>query len=155
MEVKIIGLDKLVGRLSEPIVYQEALRAMHEATSLLHDRIAKYPRRRHGARMEFVSERQRRGFFAKLRSGEITVPYRRTGMLGRSWATRVRPMVGDIHGVVHNLVPYGTYVQGLKQTTMHRVTGWKRLDDVAKRSMRTIKGFFVKALRRAAARMAK
>lgn len=47
-------------------------------------RIAPYPAPRR-QRQAFKTAKQRRGFFAKLRKGKITVPYRRTGQLGSKW----------------------------------------------------------------------
>lgn len=47
-------------------------------------RIAPYPSARR-QKQPFRSAKQRRGFFAKLRKGQITVPYRRSGQLGQKW----------------------------------------------------------------------
>lgn len=47
--------------------------------------LAKYPGQRR-ARQPFRSAKSRRAFFAGLRRGSITVPYRRSGALGRNWS---------------------------------------------------------------------
>lgn len=54
----------------------------------------RYQRRTRGGqfasgRSKFKSQRAQRGFFAKLRSGEISIPYRRTGNLGRSLVFKI------------------------------------------------------------------
>lgn len=43
------------------------------------------------ARQPFRSNQSRRFFFAALRSGQITVPYRRTGALASGWAWQPAP----------------------------------------------------------------
>jgi hypothetical protein len=40
-----------------------------------------------GKKQAFASDKARRFFFAAVKSGRITVPYRRSGALGRDWAT--------------------------------------------------------------------
>jgi hypothetical protein len=77
------------------------------------DRIAQYPpvRRR---KVTFVSDKQRRAFFARLRSGEIEVPYRRgtspgSQTLGRRW--HIRPS-GQINHVLTNDASYAPLVHG-------------------------------------------
>jgi hypothetical protein len=43
------------------------------------------------ARQPFRSDKSRRFFFAALRSGAITVPYRRTGAMGNAWDWQPTP----------------------------------------------------------------
>lgn len=52
--------------------------------------VAPYPTQT-GKAQPFVSAQQRRAFFAKLRSGAISVPYRRQGLIGRSWQVQAQP----------------------------------------------------------------
>lgn len=77
----------------------------------------------------FISDRQRRGFFALLRSGAIEVPYRRglspnSEGLGRRWTAQ---MQGNNTVIVGNNASYAPLVQGNSRTQYHRVTGWKTL----------------------------
>lgn len=78
-----------------------------------------------GKRQAFVSARQRRAFFAMLRSGAITVPYRRTGRLVAAW----RP--ADPYTVTND-APHADLVVGEKgkQAKYHAGT-WKRVDEIA------------------------
>jgi hypothetical protein len=90
MTVEIKGLEELMKKV-KTLEDLEGVKAGLRAGALyLKGKVAKYPPRRHGVRMQFTSDRQRRGFFAKLRSGEIEVPYRRgqspgSQALGRKW----------------------------------------------------------------------
>lgn len=94
----------------------------------LKGKLAVYPLRRYG-KQPFVSDRHRRGFFAKLRSGEITVPYQRTGKLGQSWTVEQR----GSSVIVGTAYPNADIVQGSKQSFYHKQTGWGTAVDVAKR----------------------
>lgn len=79
----------------------------------------------------FVSDKQRRGFFARLNAGEISVPYHRRGAggLGGSWS--VQASGNGLQVTVGTSLGYAPLVMGAQQTQYHRVTGWKRADEVA------------------------
>ncbi len=70
-------------------------------------RITNYPPRMYRAQ-PFVSDKQRRAFFAMLRSGAITVPYSRTYALRAGW----RPIKTADGAEVRNDVPYAGMVMG-------------------------------------------
>ena len=55
--------------------------AQEVARQVVLPKLAQYPSPS-GAKQPFVSDKSRRYFFAALRSGQIAVPYRRTGALG-------------------------------------------------------------------------
>ena len=83
IKLTITGLDEAMRLLH--IQLQQAAQtigvAVAEATR---NEVAPYP----GAsrkRQPFQSDKSRRYFFAALKSGAITVPYQRTGLIGRSW----------------------------------------------------------------------
>jgi len=67
------------------------------------------------------SERQRRYVMAKIRSGEIQIPYRRTQTLRAGWQT-----VGSgSTQIVVNQVSYAGYVKDIqRQTYGHMLRGW-------------------------------
>lgn len=91
------------------------------------DALVKYPPRRYGAKMEFKSDKQRRGFFAKLRAGEIQVPYRRRMQLAKGWVIAKR----GGNAMIGNRIQYAPYVQGPdEQTAMHSATGWDTTREV-------------------------
>jgi hypothetical protein len=108
-------------------------------------RIDKYPppsRRPQG----FVSDVQRRGFFARLRAGDIEVPYQR-GMsptserLAQRWAVVESDI--DLAVTVGNNASYAGLVQGSKQTLYHKQTGWRKAEDVAKDEFNTMQEIVV------------
>jgi len=89
-------------------------------------RIAPYPAASHKPQA-FKTAKQRRGFFAKLRSGQISVPYRRSGQLGSKW-------IADGGGAqirLRNTAGYAGLVHSEKgQASYHRGT-WKTDEKIA------------------------
>lgn len=127
----IEGMDALMAKLralENPALTRGGLMA---AGTHLKGKIAQYSGR--SSRPQgFKTDLQRRGFFAKLRSGEIEVPYRRgqspgSESLGRKWTVQAD---GDKRVVVGNNASYGPLVQGPQQTAYHQQTGWQTTDDV-------------------------
>ncbi len=76
----------------------------------------------------YWTPKQRRGFFAKLRAGEIEVPYIRgsslqSEKLSQSWTTESRN--NGLTQVIGTAVSYAKLVQSAaKQTQYHKKTGW-------------------------------
>jgi hypothetical protein len=70
--------------------------------------------------------RVRRGFFARLKSGEISVPYGQSGFLGDNWT--YAPANEGMQAIVANGISYNDWVQGGKQTAQHTATGWLTVD---------------------------
>ena len=67
----------------------------------------------------FFSSKQQRAFFAKMKSGEINVPYIRTGNQGKAWR-----MTGTSTGVrLSNSDPSTKFTRG--QTRLHEKMGWQ------------------------------
>lgn len=65
----------------------------------------------------FKSDKSRRFFFAALRSGQITVPYQRTGVTGRSWM--IEPT--SYGALLSNSAPGAKYVHAATtQVAYHR-----------------------------------
>lgn len=83
IKLTVTGLDEAMRLLN--LQLQQAAQtigvAVAEATR---NEVSPYPGARR-ARQPFQSDKSRRYFFAALRSGAITVPYRRDGLIGRSW----------------------------------------------------------------------
>jgi hypothetical protein len=76
----------------------------------------------------FKTPQQRRFFFAGIKSGAITVPYRRTGQLGRKWM--VSPTANGAE--LTNAASYANLVQSQQeQAAYHRGT-WKTDEDAAR-----------------------
>ena len=142
MSIKINQQDRrrLLRKLGKDR-YQEAVgAALLAAGQTYKGKIATYPTRRRITRESvygepFVSDRQRRFFFAALRDGRIDVPYRRgqspgSQRLGQRWTVRRRQWHTVIVG---NNASYAPFVQGPKrQSEFMRALGWKTTEDVAR-----------------------
>jgi hypothetical protein len=75
----------------------------------------------------FFSDKQRRWFFAALASGELNIPYNRTGTLAAGWKLE---KAGDNFTLVND-VPYAPYVQGFSGQSRHEgMVGWKRINQI-------------------------
>lgn len=112
--ITVTGIDDVRRKLSGP-AFKAAMRPPMEASlRILNNELAKYPSppSRGTFRANFTSARQRRAFFALLRRGLITVPYRRTGTLGRSWTTSITDAGTRLSGVIGTALSYAKYVQG-------------------------------------------
>lgn len=102
----------------------------------LHEQVREYPAQRYVSRQAaygrtFFSDRQRRWFFAALRSGEIDVPYHRTSTLRDGWriVERSRKEVGLV-----NDVRYAPFVMGKDTQSRHeRAVGWLTVQDIIRR----------------------
>lgn len=121
------GLKALIARLEAAAsVIVPALEAgMEEGVILVREAEAVYPEpgpyRLLGENPPpFFSEQQRRFFFAALRSGQIQVPYERTGALAESWQSSVTtggqanygPGGVAVHGRVWTNSPIARLVMG-------------------------------------------
>ena len=130
--IRIEGLPELQKIMQKLGTLQPVKTGLKSAALHVKGRIAKYPpvSRRP---QPFVSDLQRRGFFAKLKSGEIDVPYKRgisskSERLGQSWT--VEPRNAGLTQIVGSDTSYGPLVQGERQTGYHKGTGWKTTNTV-------------------------
>lgn len=136
IDIKITGVNAVMALLNPDKAMRGVKSGIQKATAHVQGKIAQYPPDSRAHRPQpFVSDRQRRYFFAALRRGEIEVPYRR-GMspkseaLGRKWTRTFRQ--AGLTGIVGNNTSYARYVQGTeKQTAYHTQTGWKTTGQVA------------------------
>ncbi len=117
---------------------------LQKSLYLLANRMATYPNKRPRP-MNFVSAKQRRGYFAKLRSGTIKVPYRRTGTLGRLW-TSAKPKIDigkkEFYGEIGNATPYGQFVQDENFQALYHQGNWQTDIQVMENSTNAIIRFF-------------
>ena len=82
----------------------------------------KYVTRRRAYGVTFFSEKQRKWFFAALRSGEISVPYNRTQGMRNSWQIIGRGE--DI--IIANETQAAVYTMGDDTQSRHeKLVGWK------------------------------
>ena len=111
---------------------QNAMQAATKAAAAEgQDRIARYPRPRR--RKVVMTDKQRRGFFARLRSGEIEVPYRRgsspgSETLGRRWHVRLS---GAVSHVLTNDASYAPLVHGADDQAAYHQGNWKTDEGLA------------------------
>lgn len=145
-EIKIEGVEDLERKLGAAMADKTLHPPMVSGLSRLHMGLATYPDTQSTGPMVFKSDKQRRYFFWALREGIITVPYGRTGTLGRRWTTTVRGYAGDMVGLVGNNTSYGPLVQGAgTQTKMHK-GNWQTDEDVMKQEKTPIVKDFAKAI---------
>lgn len=140
--IEIVGLRELmadVDRLAAGVALRDT---METAVEMVRTQIAVYPAPPSGYRMVWKSEKQRRWFFAALREGRISVPYRRTGTLGRRWTTEVSRQGDDLVGKVGNVTVYGPFVQSVdEQAAVHRGR-WRTDEQVARLMEPNIQALF-------------
>lgn len=123
-----VNADQAINGLSALSQMRGLRRGLAGGAVHLQGKAATYPPERH-APQGFTSDAQRRGFFARLRSGEIQVPYVRgfaptSENLGQRWTVEERD--DGLTQVVGNNATYAPLVQGAgRQTLYHKVTGWK------------------------------
>ena len=97
----------------------------------LRSKVAVYPPVSRRPQAGQWSDAERRAFFAKLRAGEIEVPYRRglspgSESLGKRWQIKGS---GKNQSLSNN-ASYSSLVQGRKQIPYHKGTGWKTIEAV-------------------------
>ena len=82
VQVDATGALHALDRLDDPALAEDM--AAYVAEQVVLPKLAQYPSRS-GKKQPFVSDKARRYFFAALRSGQIRVPYQRSGDLGSNW----------------------------------------------------------------------
>jgi hypothetical protein len=137
--VDITGLQDLGERFKKlPPAMQEE--GMKEVNTYMLNVLRQYPAekriKRSAAYPEvngWFSDKQRRWFFAALRSGELDLPYSRTQELGKAWK-----VVGNeaAKSIIANEAPAAPYVMGdTEQSRMSKMIGWKKISDIVKERM--------------------
>jgi hypothetical protein len=128
MTLKIDGIDRVIRKLDNVSAFQRwANRPMTQTVALLQDTLAKYPAKAQGAFSAMATPRQKRAYWARVKSGAITHGpggYRRTGTLGRKWTTKTEPTASGVKGTVGNNAPGAQFVQGDRQQPFHRASGF-------------------------------
>lgn len=99
------------------------------AQQVIRPNLAKYPGQTH-AKQPFVSDKQRRYFFAALKKGAIQVPYQRTGGLGSDWAEQE---TGDGLTLMSNKA-YSDLVRTKGQQAKIHESNWSSTEAIAEQS---------------------
>lgn len=123
---------RMLARLESAEPVKTGIRAM---ATYLHARIIRYPET-DGKRppQPFVSEKQRRYFFAALRDGTIKVPYRRSKHLNRSFGDGPVAQDGGLTQVIGTTASYAPFVVGVQsQSRYMRGLGWQSAADVVEK----------------------
>jgi hypothetical protein len=127
--LRLEGVEELLKKLTSLEDMRRVKAAIALSADMLRGRLAEYPVRSSRPNMMLkLNDKMRRGFFAKLKSGEIEVPYRRgqspgSEKLGQSWT--VRKSNYGFKATIGTGVSYARLVQdSAKQTSYHRGTGW-------------------------------
>lgn len=150
--IRLEGVDDLLARVTKLAQLRQLQAAVKAAATHVKGKAAQYPSGNQHRQQDFVSAKQRRGFFAKLRKGEIEVPYRRgvspnSETLGRKWA--ITTSNNGLTATVGNNVSYGPLVQGPgTQTRYHATTGWKTTDEIADAERQIVVEFLEQELER-------
>lgn len=132
-DILIEGLDKLEAKLGRLASVQILAPPMARSLARLNSFMATYPPKRPQPQ-PFKTDKQRRWFFWAIKAGVITVPYRRTGQLGRSWAMRVQQTATQIIGILDNPTSYGPWVQAPPpQQAMYHAGNWRTTEDAVKK----------------------
>lgn len=140
--VEIVGLRELMREVDALTAMRVVRDTMEIAVERVRTQIAVYPPPPSGYRMVFKTERQRRFFFAALRDGRITVPYQRTGTLGRRWTTSVSHSGADIRGEVGNITVYGPFVQSAEAQAPVHQGRWRTAERVVQEMEPQIQDLF-------------
>jgi len=124
VSVEVKGLDKAIARLKDEHVRREIKTAVNQSVTVLEHDMKEYP-------------------------DQTKDSYKRTGMLGRAWTTKVTGGVSGFVGKVGNNVRYVPWVQSkMFQAWMHKDL-WKNTDQqVLANNRARIIGFFQSALKR-------
>jgi len=133
IKLELRDVDHLGPKLKRLINLQAYRHGMQAAAEHVKGQVATYPRVRRGPQ-PFKTDKQRRGFFAKLKAGVIDVPYRRgispsSQRLDTKWFVF---MLSDLRASIVNSATYATLVHDRRhQSRYHQETGWKTAQDVA------------------------
>ena len=152
--IKIEGLDRALRKVERAGNLDIVKAGLMQAGVHVKGKIAKYPPRTYVAQ-PFVSDKQRRFFFAALKDGRIEVPYRRgqspgSEDLGQKWTVKARK--GGLQVVVGNNVSYGPLVQGNEQAWFMKARNWKTTDKVAQEETGKVNEIVAKAIEKALAK---
>lgn len=96
----------------------------------------------------FVSEKQRRWFFAALKDGSLSLPYRRSSHLAKRWGQSEED--GGWTQVVGNDATYAPWVVGNESQSLYmKAMGWSTTADVVEREADAAFRTFVTGFRQA------
>lgn len=130
LSIEVQGLEQVMHRIKSlpPEARDEVLHdgAEYSLTVLRDEPPPKYVTRTAAYGQPFFTEKQRRWFFAALNSGEIDVPYHRTGGMKAGWG--YQQMGYEVKFT--NSKPGAQFVMGAQQSRHEKLVGWKKVQDI-------------------------
>lgn len=127
--IRLEGSEELIKKLQSLEDMKRVKAGVVNAAETLRDKVKEYPPQSSRPNpMLKVNDKMRRGFFAKLKAGEIEVPYRRgqspgSKKLGQSW--NIERKNYGFKAIIGTKVSYARLVQdSAQQTSYHMQTGW-------------------------------
>jgi len=121
--------------------------ATDDVSNYLLNILRSYPSYRYISRkaaygVSFFTEKQRGWFFANLNSGELQIPYQRTGTLEGGWKITGQ----GIETVLINDVPYAGLAYGENQSRHLAKIGWKKIPEFLRARRTAIRNVIAKAV---------
>lgn len=138
LNIDLSGMAEAIRKLDDISKLNRVKGEMRAQAIRIRNLMAKSPKKVYSPNpLIAANDRVRRGFFARLRSGEITVPYQRTGKSRQSWSIEARNN-GFTYAIGTN-IGHAQLLWGEKQTRAHALTGWPKASDVIKRETQNVK----------------
>lgn len=128
VDVQVSGIESVLEKLLQIESPATQRAVMQDVGHYIQGKLKRYPPYQYVSRksaygVTFFTDKQRRWFFAALRSGELQIPYPRTRTLRNQWVVADAPG-GDV--VVRNFTPYVKHVQQEStQSRMMQKRGWQ------------------------------
>lgn len=150
----IQGLDALQRKLKTLQQFSRwAYKPMEQSVALVQHDITTVEPVAEGAFSQLATPRQKRAYWAKVRSGEAKERpgggYRRTNTIVRAWTSEVKNSVNGVQGIVGNVQPAAKYVHSAAaQQPFHKVTGWHTDEDAINNTSDRINRVWQIAVRR-------
>jgi len=149
MKVDVIGLPHLQARFGKIVDWMNkgVEQTVGEALKVVYDGLPPDPAPSGKSMLPFIkSEKQRRWLMWAITSGELTVPYPRTGEMRRSLKMEVKSLGGSFVGSLGSSSPAALYtIDAVNQARYHKGTWWT-LQAEMRKAKQNIISVFAKAL---------
>ena len=121
-----VDVSGVVGKMRSLAEMRGAQRAGQTAGSMVRQRAATYPPQSHKPQ-PLKTRRSQRFFFAALRDGRISVPYKRTLRLGAGWSVRI----DGLNVTIFNNEPHAAIVQKAGAQSGYHLGHWSNEVQIA------------------------
>jgi hypothetical protein len=145
MDIHVEGAEQLIAKLTTVQQFNKVKAAISQESVMLIGKLKHYPRKTYTPNPLIKSNpKVRRAFFAKMKAGEISVPYKRSGDLRKQW--NAISSLGGWTATISNPLSYAPLVQGENQTYGHGASGWLTVSAAEKKYAPKIKQRIMKAI---------